>query len=103
MSKITVVAVGDARTPSRDELGRWEPGRWLGRDAKGEPRAEAVDDTPQVRRALARGDLAEAPAPLPPTVPADPPTVDEAPPGTEPAPPPGAEPAPPPHRGPEED
>lgn len=87
MDKIRIIAVGDARTPLRDELGRWEPGRWLGRDAKGEPRAEEVDDNPQVRRALARGDLAEALAPLPPPVPADPPTADGVPPGTEPAPP----------------
>lgn len=79
--KITIVAVGDARTPSRDELGRWEPGRWLGRDAKGYPHAEQVDDTAQVRRAIARGDLAEAPAPLPPPVPADPPTADAPPDG----------------------
>lgn len=79
MSKIRVIAVGDARTPLRDELGRWDPGRFIGRDAKGEPRVEQVDDTPQVRRAIARGDLAEAPAPLPPPVPAEPPSADAAP------------------------
>jgi len=110
MIKIHVIAVGDARTPLRDELGRWDPGRFIGRDAKGEPRVEQVDDTPQVRRAIARGDLAEvvfpalvaiegtvrqvsileaateAPAPLPPPVPAEPPSADADPPGTEPAP-----------------
>lgn len=87
MPKIHVIAVGDARTPLRDELGRWEPGQYLGRDARGDARAQEVEETEQVRRGLARGDLVLAPGPLPPPVPADPPTADATePPGTEPAP-----------------
>lgn len=63
MKKIIVIAVGEARTPLRDELGRWEPGQYVGRDASGNPLAHEVDDTEQVRRALVRGDLAEVVTP----------------------------------------
>lgn len=88
-TKIRIIATGDARTPLRDELGRWEPGQYLGRDAKGEPKAQEVEETEQVRRAIGRGDLAVVPevtelAELPPPVPADPPSADVA----APAPPP---------------
>jgi len=57
MPKITIIAEGAARTPRRDELGRWEPGQYLGRDTTGEAAPQEVDDTEQVRRAIARGDL----------------------------------------------
>lgn len=87
-TKIRIIALGDARTPLRDELGRWEPGQYLGRDHGGNPVAQEIEETEQVRRAIGRGDLAVVSevtelAELPPPVPADPPSADAA-----PAPPP---------------
>mgnify|MGYP000511677161 FL=1 len=72
MTKITIIAVDEARVPYRDELGRIEPGRFAGRDADGNAAAEEVAESPWVLRALRRGDLALAtiaPAAAPTTEP----------------------------------
>ncbi len=74
---LRVIAVEGARVPRYDELGRPQPGSYVGQNAAGEPEAETVPDTQAVRRALRRGDLREAPpdesapesSPTPPTEP----------------------------------
>lgn len=58
---LRVIAVDGARVPRYDELGRAQPGCYVGLNAAGEPEAETVPDTQAVRRALRRGDLREAP------------------------------------------
>lgn len=60
--KIRVIAAEGARVPHRDELGRPEPGRYIGRNAQGDPEAEEVPRSANVLRALRRGDLVEAPS-----------------------------------------
>lgn len=57
---LRVIAVGDARVPAV-EHGRLLAGRFLGRDACGQPAVETLPDTPYVRTALLHGDLREVP------------------------------------------
>lgn len=56
---LRVRAAQRAKLPARDGAGNIIPGRWLGRDRKGEVIADGVDvpATSDVLRAIARGDL----------------------------------------------
>lgn len=71
MKTICVIAAPTARVPYRDELGRVERGRYVGRGGDDTPAAELVPHTSDVRRALRRGDLLEATMPKEPDAPAD--------------------------------
>jgi len=62
---IRVIAAEGARVPRRDELGRIEPGRYVGLNAALEPEAQDVPDTSDLRRAIRRGDLVIAPSATP--------------------------------------
>lgn len=69
MQTFRVIARGEARVPYRDAEGRPELTRFAGRRHDGTPAAELVPDSTYYRRAVARGDLDEAPAPAPPVAP----------------------------------
>lgn len=73
MNTLRVIARGDGTVPYVDEAGRFHPARAYGRGADGAPAAEPVPDTSYVRRAIARGDLAEVAEEVPqdPPAPAD--------------------------------
>ena len=61
MKKLRVIAIEGARVPHRDETGRIEAGRYVGRDGDDKPVAEVVLASPHVLRALHRGDLSIIP------------------------------------------
>lgn len=90
MKTLRVIAVGEARVPYIDEVGRLERGRYVGRDFDGKPEAQVVRATNYVQRALSRGELAPAPDAAPPVTeaeaaptPAPAPADDEAAPDTD--------------------
>lgn len=64
---LRVIAVGEARVPFVDELGRLRRGSFVGRNPAGEPAEETVPDLPYLRTAINHGDLRE---------------IDDAPPAT---------------------
>lgn len=79
MKKLRVIAVEGARVPHRDETGRIEAGRYVGRDGDDKPLAEVVPASPHVLRALHRGDLAAVPETTPEATAAAPASAPAAP------------------------